>query len=315
MILVLLVCLLIVLAVLAGIWINVAADRPWRPKVVDEPVRGGPVCGGCGYSVVGLSRMTCPECGGDLRTVGILTPLAPRSGIGVLGACIGFSVLLAFIAIVASIGIYSVLPPHRSFEKQVWLMGPKSGAYALATLEAKGATWRTPPLNVPVEIEIESSHLGSLPTSWSSLPQMTVYPDGRYEFRGGSAPRVARSDGFGSPAVLEWLKAAGVNTTSPDIAAEASEIAGQVRGVARASHEVIARQSPDFYSSNSSRSDSTGEFASRASRDQGEISPPGWAALVILAFWIFVWLAGLRFLNRRAAPTNEGSPVGTARGS
>ena len=31
----------------------------------------GAVCGQCGYSVTGLTTFTCPECGSDLREVGI----------------------------------------------------------------------------------------------------------------------------------------------------------------------------------------------------------------------------------------------------
>jgi len=38
-------------------------------------------CGKCRYAVEGLSTMTCPECGSDLRAVGIITPRSsPRAG-------------------------------------------------------------------------------------------------------------------------------------------------------------------------------------------------------------------------------------------
>lgn len=34
---------------------------------------GGPMsCGACGYQVQGLQSMSCPECGADLREVGIV---------------------------------------------------------------------------------------------------------------------------------------------------------------------------------------------------------------------------------------------------
>jgi hypothetical protein len=33
-----------------------------------------PSCGKCGYAVRGLPTFICPECGSDLREVGILTP-------------------------------------------------------------------------------------------------------------------------------------------------------------------------------------------------------------------------------------------------
>lgn len=40
----------------------------------------GPACAACGYPVRGLPTFTCPECGGDLREVGIRTPLGWRIG-------------------------------------------------------------------------------------------------------------------------------------------------------------------------------------------------------------------------------------------
>ena len=40
-----------------------------------RPSGGGlPACGRCGYPVKGLTALNCPECGGDLREVGITTP-------------------------------------------------------------------------------------------------------------------------------------------------------------------------------------------------------------------------------------------------
>ncbi len=37
-------------------------------------------CGQCGYSVEGLTSFNCPECGADLRTVGIVSPNSRRPG-------------------------------------------------------------------------------------------------------------------------------------------------------------------------------------------------------------------------------------------
>jgi len=38
-----------------------------------------PTCGGCGYVVTGLTTFVCPECGSDLRQVGINRPATPRA--------------------------------------------------------------------------------------------------------------------------------------------------------------------------------------------------------------------------------------------
>lgn len=97
------------------------------------------------------------------------------------------------------------------------------------------------------------------PSMTASFARMTVRPDGSYEFRGPN----------GTPRV------------------------------ARASHRTIAAQTIGFYLSGSSGSDPAGGFTSRATGEHADVSPPGWAVLVILAFWIGVWIAGLRFLRGR----------------
>jgi hypothetical protein len=58
----------------------------WGPKVTE------PSCRACGYAVRGLPSFTCPECGSDLREVGIDTPgagaelLRRAKRIGAMGA-------------------------------------------------------------------------------------------------------------------------------------------------------------------------------------------------------------------------------------
>jgi ribosomal protein L34E len=39
-----------------------------------------PVCGACGYAVAGLEALKCPECGSDLREVGIKGGRPRRAG-------------------------------------------------------------------------------------------------------------------------------------------------------------------------------------------------------------------------------------------
>src|SRR4051812_17324269 len=47
-------------------------------------------CGRCGYDVRGLPTFTCPECGSDLREVGIVSDAAPNAVI-LLAAAVGSS--------------------------------------------------------------------------------------------------------------------------------------------------------------------------------------------------------------------------------
>ena len=59
--------LILVLAVLILVF-SMALYRRWHPIAPREPS-----CGHCGYCVRGLPGLVCPECGSDLREVGILT--------------------------------------------------------------------------------------------------------------------------------------------------------------------------------------------------------------------------------------------------
>jgi hypothetical protein len=87
----------IVLIWLALIGAFVATLLFARPK----GARLDPSCGKCGYLVRGLSTFICPECGSDLREVGIVS--APSAGRGPLRSNLPAKLLLA-IVIYAPIG-------------------------------------------------------------------------------------------------------------------------------------------------------------------------------------------------------------------
>lgn len=58
--------------------------------------KGEMACGGCGYAVRGLEALNCPECGADLRMVGI----KPLPGKGSLGLGIVFAMLLTLLLVI-----------------------------------------------------------------------------------------------------------------------------------------------------------------------------------------------------------------------
>ncbi len=53
-----------------GLVIGILLARAFR----SGKQKSDPVCGKCGYIVRGISTLTCPECGSDLREVGIIAP-------------------------------------------------------------------------------------------------------------------------------------------------------------------------------------------------------------------------------------------------
>jgi hypothetical protein len=252
----------------------------------------GPVCGGCGYNVLGLGNMTCPECGGDLRHVGILTPDTPGRPRGALGGIITFTLIVLFIAIITGGPLASILPLRRSDTEQVRLTGPRSGAYREAVVHADGATFLPRPSGLPVVIDL-STHPsgGSAPSSsW-----MLVRPDGSYEYVASGSPRVVRPDGFGWAAIMTWMKASGINISPPVVVQEAARIAGETHMVNRNTRRAFAvatETSSGFIRSGGDR----GPFASYAVSQHAESHRPAWASAALIVVWGAIWICGLRYL-------------------
>ena len=81
----------------------------WRgARLINEGVEIR--CRGCGYAVCRDAGRTCPECGGDLREVGVIGPIRDRP-IYPHGAILGGGIILAAPAICAAFLLQKILPP------------------------------------------------------------------------------------------------------------------------------------------------------------------------------------------------------------
>jgi hypothetical protein len=80
--------------------------------------RSVPSCGHCGYCIVGLERPLCPECGSDLRVVGILSPdnYSTKRAYGFLLLGMGWTTVVVFIGYTAWMYTYD----HVKFIEQ-WM--------------------------------------------------------------------------------------------------------------------------------------------------------------------------------------------------
>lgn len=95
-----------------------AKRRPPRRRASE------PVCGACGYPVRGLPNFACPECGGDLREVGITGPrLAGAGGLGwkvLRAASVSVRVVVAASLLVGpAVGLSAVLGHFLAWHKEV----------------------------------------------------------------------------------------------------------------------------------------------------------------------------------------------------
>jgi hypothetical protein len=288
-----LVVVLVVLAVLvATAWAAV------RRRDVGESGDGGPVCGACSYSTLGLASLTCPECGGDLRAVGIITPRTPRPRLGFGAACVAFTAALAAIAAPLSGVLVSLLPPRVQFARTCTLSGPPSRAYAAVTVRAAASGWGGLRSTPAVEMALVPGPLVATRPATMSTPSPLHLAGGN----SGDRPVPARPD-----AVLDWLRSAGIDTGDPRVAAEAWRVAAAAREVGRPPW-VRAWQRGGWGRSGSGM-DPMGVFASVTFTESGSVNPPAWATAVILGTWGPLWLLGLRSLwrmtrARMAQPTN-----------
>jgi hypothetical protein len=307
------VALLLLLILLLG----AAAAAAWRASARGDAVRTGPVCGACGYSALGLASTTCPECGSDLRAVGVLTPHVPSQGAGLVANALLFTLLLGFIAGVITTGLLALLPVRQTYERQVRLVSPQSKAYQEVVFRTHGTGWGPNRLVLPVEIELVPFAGGSNPIP-SATPQpvatqpapvqptqpqrMTVRPDGGYQYAAPGAAPVTRPGGFGAAAVLDWMKALGFDTTQPALSEEAARIAGEARLTARRARRTTAGGGLSRFSSSSSGGDPGGQFGSINSRERADHIPPMAAVVGFVLFWVAVWACGIRYLARRGSP-------------
>ena len=91
----------------------------------------GPSCGACGYSVIGLVNMSCPECGKDLRDVGIDLPgLRGRSRWSIVVGVVSLTVAVALAAAATGPLIMDLLPQRQVHSFAANLVGPLSMALA-----------------------------------------------------------------------------------------------------------------------------------------------------------------------------------------
>lgn len=134
----LLLILVLVLAAVIG-FVAFMIGRRSRVRSVAQPC-----CANCLYPVAGLTSLSCPECGSDLRTVGILTP-AMRRPIGPWLAIILWTLALPVPALVISGVFASFLMPERYEYEDAWRLTPAAGA-GVDHIEftASASSWRWP---------------------------------------------------------------------------------------------------------------------------------------------------------------------------
>ncbi len=256
--------LLIVLALpvaLVLVVVNLLRTRPTDPS-------DGGRCGQCGYRVRGIATLQCPECGADLREVGIDTVKSGRPR----GAFLGVAVLwLVFMAVVTvfflQIAISSVAY-QRLCHRMIFVQAP----YWNTTIEAQQSS-----TNV-VELKVQSP---------ANVPALT-WDVAMDDYHTAAA---ATQHGLNSAAIVAWMNQCGVSVQNPqDVQTLASADI-----VIAAAREVAAGKQAGFMN---------GQHVTAHPVSRMSVYQPRSKRLVlgIVLLPVLLTVSGLLWLHRRLRP-------------
>jgi hypothetical protein len=238
-----------------------------------------PACGSCGYDTTGLTSLTCPECGADLRVAGITRGGPGGSGVGFVTSSLALLVPWAVCGFVLASTVSSLLPVRQVLRENVRLGAPRSGAYQAVDVDVTGNAWQD-------ERPVVRAELRLLPLA---APNASASPP---------AP-LAASPGITPATVLTWMAGAGIDATDPRVRDEAQAVTmAAVRGL-----RMRRRNASGNYSSSSVSGGSSGPFSNVKTTSASSVT--GRTDLPLAMFgllWLGVLAAGLAFLYRSTRP-------------
>lgn len=240
-------------------------------------------CGRCGYFVRGIESLTCPECGADLREVGIVTPHAQR-GMGVAGWLVLWTVGLPLPAAIVTGIVYEVLLPYERTQRiRQSFSRPPSNQYRQIEVRSHGRELRwpwqarrgqDPPLT---RIDLRVTGLNG------SVIDVTIDPTAMTYERTSGQGAAAAAKPVDVSAATAWFKAAGADAALPEVVQEATELANQLKALPTSPNHRISLGG--FMGSGSGSSSSGGHYRG--------------AEVFILPFWLLVWLGGCVLIWRK----------------
>ena len=246
-----------------------------------------PGCGACGYSTRGLTTLICPECGGDLRVVGITgKPQSGSRGIAgfIAGAFIVSLVVLSVAGAVASL-LAPLVPTPRIYTRDVTLV-PRSDPTRTYTASTRVEVYGDAPRRIDVAIERKPLAAGAVPLTFDAKTGSYRYgePDGRV---------VDAPSGFGPEVVLSWMKSIGVKMPNPQVEIEAARLAGVARVIGH-----IPPPGAMALSGSSTSSGSAGPFSTTTMRYANTTLTPPAAKWLFVGGTLLAWYVLLMTLRR-----------------
>jgi hypothetical protein len=270
-----------------------AAGVVWAIRIKRTPAAAAgaePHCGRCNYIVRGVPSFTCPECGSDLREVGILTsrvirPVGPGSFIAM------WTLLLLLLAIPLTF-LVRTLPLWRNYTMQrfVFVQEPKLNTTLLVSGTRTG-------FGLPTKAAYKPDTLTLHLQTGSPRSDLVVDPaTGGYQFTDSKGAFISRPTGYGPNVVRDWL----VATIPAASAADPALVLARATDIDTCANEMGTPSGGNFTRVGRDATHPVDPVTAHPTWTLSNPAPANW--IVVYAAWVALWLSGVLRIRHRFAP-------------
>ena len=267
-----------------------------------------PSCGACGYCVIGLEGMICPECGKDLREVGILTPgtAKPMSRGGRLLVWTLIAPLPALLIAQALANIVTPWVATTRQERVIFVQSPK----VFTTVRAKQESRQTVigrRYSAPRAAPLPAMRTMTLTTDRSSPTANVLDVDlatGAASFTDAAGRPVLKPGPLDAVAIEQWLNAQGF--TDPAVAPLSYDVLRAVQEIGTPAGQSFSRFAPNPQRGNMQEITAHPTFGGMTT-----FTPTRFGQFIPWVIALLVWLIGVPIvllIGRRAGPDRLQSP-------
>jgi hypothetical protein len=296
------------LAIAVAFVVIVRRRRPRALSTAGHTAPNDPRCGKCGYIVRGVPSLHCPECGSDLREVGIVTP-AHRRAAGPFPHAVIWTLVLLLVAVPVAGLLIQALPHWRQYttSRVVFLQHPELNVILRATATAQGIGRAGPRQDAPAPRTVTlASDKGGFRSDLEFEPAT-----GAHRYTDASGARVDRPGGFGPDVIAAWLTAnnAPSNTMAP------AALRARAADVETCVTEMTAGRGSTF--THLGRETPGGVQTVTAHPTFAHSRPTAWNTVALIVLGLVVWWLGVSVIYRRhgvAVPEGAASAGATLAG-
>jgi hypothetical protein len=245
-----------------------------------------PSCGQCGYCVRGLESMTCPECGSDLRVVGIVTPGVTRP-LGKKMRLLGWTLFTPLITmLIGGVLMPLVGPQWLSTARRRVIFSQEPFCNVTLTVNAVGKklTFGNSSQNTaPAPIELIFVTL-----SQGNASMQVTLPARQFQFVDANNKLVTGA--FDAAAMEKWLNTSGF--TAPLVSESAKGIVAAIDEITTPAGNAFTQLPP--IGGRGRASGIAHPTFTTSTTQANELTYVAWGLL-----FVFIWLVGLPIVLRR----------------